>query len=59
MSKKKIKKKAQNNLKIFKSFSERIIGGVNDKIGNFYQDLQKNRERRKLRLEKWSKIIIR
>ena len=56
MSKSKIKKKVQNNLKIFKSLPESLIGGLNKKIGNFYQDLKKNREKRKLRLEKEKKI---
>ena len=41
MSKSKIKKKAQNNLKILKSLPESIIGGINDKIGNFYKDFKK------------------
>ena len=52
MSKSKIKKEVQNNLKIFKSLPESLIGGLNKKIGNFYQDLKKNREKRKLKLEK-------
>ena len=47
MSKSKNKKKDQNNLKIFKSIPESLIGGLNYKIGNFYQDLKKNREKRK------------
>ena len=56
MSKSKIKKKDQKNLKIFKSLPERFIGGMNNKIENFYQDFKKNREKRKLRLEKEKKI---
>ena len=48
MSKSKIKKKDQNNLKIFKSLPERLIGGMNNKIENFYQDFKRDREKRKL-----------
>ena len=56
MNKKKVKKKIQNNLKIFKSIPESIIDGTKDKIGNFYQNLKKDREKRKLRIEKEKKI---
>ena len=41
MSKSKTKKKDQNNLKIFKSLPDRLIGGMNDKIENFYQGFKK------------------
>ena len=56
MSKKRIKKKVRNNLKIFQSFPKSLISETKNKIDNFYQDLQKNREKRKLRLEKEKKI---
>ena len=41
------KKKIQNNFKIFRSFPESIINETKDKIGNFYQNLKKDREKRK------------
>ena len=57
MTKNKIKKKFQNNLKIFESLPERFIDETKNKIGNFYQDIKKNREKRKSRLEKEKKIL--
>ena len=56
MSKNKVKKKIQNNLKIFKSIPESIIDETKNKIGNFYQNLKKTRKNRKLRLEKEKRI---
>ena len=47
MSKNKVQKKLQKNLKIFKSIQEDIIDGTKDKIANFYQNLKKEREKRK------------
>ena len=56
MNKKKFKKNIQNNLKILKSLPNNIIDETKDKIGNFYQTFKKNREKRKLRIEKEKKI---
>ena len=56
MSKNKIKKKIQNNFEILKSFPENVINETKDKIGNFYQNFKKDREKRKLRIEKEKKI---
>ena len=56
MSKSKIKKKVQNNLKLFHSAPEQLIGKTKNKIENFFKDLKKNKEKRKLRLEKEKKI---
>ena len=56
MSKNKIKKKFRKDLKMFESLSERFIGETKNKFENFYQDIKKNREKRKSRLEKEKKI---
>ena len=50
MSKKKIKKNTQSNLKIFEFSPGNIIDGVNKNVGNFFQTLKKDREKNKLRL---------
>ena len=56
MSKKKIKKNTQSNLKIFEFSPGNIIDGVNKNVGNFFQTLKKDREKNKLRREKEKKI---
>ena len=56
MGKIKVKKKIRNNLKIFKSIPKSIIDGTKNKIGNFYQDFKKDREKRKLQIEKEKRI---
>ena len=56
MSKKKIKKNTQSNLKIFKFSPENIIGGTKKNIENFFQNLKKDREKNKLRIEKEKRI---
>ena len=50
------KKKIKNNLKISKLISENIFEGTKNKIRNFYQNLKKESEKRKLRIEKEKKI---
>ena len=55
MSKKKIKKNTQSNLKIFEFSPGNIIDGVNKNVGNFFQTLKKDREKNKLRREKEKK----
>ena len=55
MSKKKIKKNTQSNLKILKFSPENIIGGTKKNIENFFQNLKKDREKNKLRIEKEKK----
>ena len=42
MSKKKIKKNTQSNLKIFEFSPENIIDGTKKNIGNFFQNLKKD-----------------
>ena len=58
MSKKKIKKNTQKNLKIFKFSPENIIGGTKKNIENFFQNLKKDREKNKLRIEKEKKLVL-
>ena len=56
MSKKRVKKSSQSNLKILKFSPENIIGGTKKNIENFFQNLKKSREKNKLRIEKEKKI---
>ena len=56
MSKKGLKKKTQNNLKIYKFSPDNVINGAKKNIKNFFQNLKKDRERNKLKIEKEKKI---
>ena len=51
MSKSKIKKKVQNNLKILQSAPEKLIGETKNKIENFFKNYKKNKEKEKKRLK--------
>ena len=53
--KKKIKKNTQSNLKILDFSPGNIIGGTKKNIENFFQNLKKDREKNKLRIEKEKK----
>ena len=55
MSKKGLKKKTKDNLKIYKFSPENIINGAKKNIENFFQNLKKSRERNKLKIEKEKK----
>ena len=56
MSKNKIKKKLKKNFEILETLPGRFINETKNKFEDFYQDIKKNREKRKSRLEKEKKI---